>query len=196
MGPATVLAQEKGRSQEQHEEAHGTVWIVVQGRLMRCAPGHLRHLSERESLSLDREKGVEEKGRTCTDIVQDFKFSKGTHVDLRSQSDPPEGSEPRHLSGRIFFENANRDVWNESRVERIQRRYLWLSLLLSRATLKWKNRCLSHLTPPETRPVTETDEMRMETDDHATEIPVPEPPLAAPPVRPPQLTRHRIYGKR
>ena len=49
---------------------------------------------------------------------------------------------------------------------------------------------------PETRPVTETDEMRMETDDHAIEIPVPEPPLAAPPVPPPQLTRHRIYGKR
>ena len=49
---------------------------------------------------------------------------------------------------------------------------------------------------PETRSVTETDEMRMETDDHATEIPVPEPPLVAPPVPPPQLTRHRIYGKR
>ena len=61
LGPATVLAQEKGRSQEQHEEAHGTVWIVVQGRLMRCAPEHLRHLSERDSLSLDRGKGVEEK---------------------------------------------------------------------------------------------------------------------------------------
>ena len=38
--------------------------------------------------------------------------------------------------------------------------------------------------------------MHMETDDHAAEIPVPEPPLAAPPVPPPQLTRHRIYGKR
>ena len=25
LGPATVLAQEMGRSQEQHEEAHGTV---------------------------------------------------------------------------------------------------------------------------------------------------------------------------
>ena len=82
LGPATVLAQEKGRSQEQHEEAHGTVWIVVHGRLMRCAPEHLRHLSERESLSLDRDKGVEERPRTFTDIVQDFTFSKGTHVDL------------------------------------------------------------------------------------------------------------------
>ena len=39
---------------------------------------------------------------------------------------------------------------------------------------------------PETRPVTETDEMRMETADHAAEIPVPEPPLAAPLVPPPQ----------
>ena len=57
LGPATVLAQEMGRSQEQHEEAHGTVWIVVQGRLLRCALEHLRHLSERESLSIDRDKG-------------------------------------------------------------------------------------------------------------------------------------------
>ena len=103
LGPATVLAQEKGRSQEQHEEAHGTVWIVVQGRLMRCAPEYLPHLSERESLSYDRDKGVEERARTLTDIVQDFKFSKGTHIDRRSQSDLPEGSEPRHLSGRIFL---------------------------------------------------------------------------------------------
>ena len=97
LGPA---AQEKGRSQEQHEDAHGTVWTVVQGRLMRCAPEHLRHLSERESLSLDRDKGVQERARTFTDIVQEFKFSKGTHVDLRSQTDPPDGSEPRNLSGK------------------------------------------------------------------------------------------------
>ena len=33
LGLATVLAQEMGRSQEQHEEAHCTVWIMVQGRL-------------------------------------------------------------------------------------------------------------------------------------------------------------------
>ena len=102
LGPATVLAQEMGRSQEQHEEAHGTVWIVVQGRLLRCAPEHLRHLSERESLSIDRDKDDKEKARTFTDIVQDFRFSKGAHVDLRSQHDPPDGTEPRHLSGKIF----------------------------------------------------------------------------------------------
>ena len=61
LGPAAVLAQEKDRSQEQHEEAHGTVWIVVQGRLMRCAPEHLRHLSERESLSPPRQKELRRK---------------------------------------------------------------------------------------------------------------------------------------
>ena len=76
LGPATVLAQEMGWSQEQHEEAHGTVWIVVQGRLLRCAPEHLRHLSERESLSIDRDKGDKEIARTFTDIVQDFRFRK------------------------------------------------------------------------------------------------------------------------
>ena len=71
--------------------------------LMRCAPKHLRHLSEHESVSLDRDKGVEERARTFTDIVQDFKFSKGTPVDLRSPSDPPEGSEPRHSVTDFFF---------------------------------------------------------------------------------------------
>ena len=55
VGPATVLSQEMSRSQEGHEEAHGTVWIVVQGRLLRCAPEHLRHLSERGSLTLNRD---------------------------------------------------------------------------------------------------------------------------------------------
>ena len=69
------------------------------------------HLNICDSVSRSRKK--KSKKKLVTDIVQDFKFSKGTHVDLRSQSDPPEGSEPRHLSGRIFFENANRNVWNE-----------------------------------------------------------------------------------
>ena len=101
LGPATVLGQEMGRSQEQHEEARGTVWIVVQGRLLRCAAEHLRHLSERESLSIDGDKGDREKARTLTDIFQDFRFSKGTHLDLRSQHDFPDGSEPRHFSGKI-----------------------------------------------------------------------------------------------
>ena len=102
LGPATVLAQEMSRSQEQHEKVHGAVWIVVQGRLLRCAPEHLRHLSERESLSNDGDRGDREKAGTFTDVVQDFRFSKGTHADLRSQHDPPAGSEPRHLSGKIF----------------------------------------------------------------------------------------------
>ena len=91
------------RSQERHEEPHSTVWwIVVQGRLLRCALEHLRHLSERESLALDPDKKATEKARTFTDIVNDFKFSSGTHADLRSQPDSPDGSEPRHHHGKIF----------------------------------------------------------------------------------------------
>ena len=109
LGPATVLVQEVGRSQEQHEEAHGTVWIVAQGRLLRCALEHLRHLSERESLSIDRDKGDREKARTFTDVVQDFRFSKGTHVDLGSQHGPRATT----LQWKDFFENANRNAWNE-----------------------------------------------------------------------------------
>ena len=50
-----------GWSQEQREEAHGTVWIVAQGRLLRCALEHLRQHSERESLSIDRDKGDKDK---------------------------------------------------------------------------------------------------------------------------------------
>ena len=86
------------KSRATRRGAHGTVWIVVQGRLVRCAPEHLRHLSERESLSIDRDKGDKDKARTFTDTVQDFRFSKGTHVDLRSQHDPPDGSAAERFS--------------------------------------------------------------------------------------------------
>ena len=69
LGPATALAQELSRSQERYEEAHGTVWIVVQGRL-RSAPEHLRHLSERESSALDRDKRDTEKARTSRTLYR------------------------------------------------------------------------------------------------------------------------------
>ena len=51
---------------------------------------------------LTETKGDTEKVRTFTDFVQDFRFSKGTHVDLRSQPDPLDGSERRHLSGKVL----------------------------------------------------------------------------------------------
>ena len=76
----------------------------------------LRHLSERESLSIDRDKGDREKARTFTDIVQDFRCSKGTHVDLRSQHDPPDGSEPRHLSANVQVHIAKVDPAPQSRL--------------------------------------------------------------------------------
>ena len=101
LGPATALAQELSRSQERYEEAHGTGWIVVQGRL-RCAPGHLRHLSERESSALDQDKRGHGESPDFTDIAQDFQFSSGTYVDLRSQPDPPDESEPRHIHRKNF----------------------------------------------------------------------------------------------
>ena len=112
LGPATVLAPEKGRSQEQHEEAHGTVWIVVQGRLMRCAPEHLRHLSERESLSLDRDKGVEERARTFT--LYRISSSQRAHMLISEVNPILLKGQSRDISVvEFFFENANRNVWNE-----------------------------------------------------------------------------------
>ena len=51
---STVLAQEMGRSQEQRDRAHGTVWIVVQGRLLRCGPEHLRSTETETWRKLER----------------------------------------------------------------------------------------------------------------------------------------------
>ena len=70
-------------------------------------------LKEKVCHSIETKESKKELEHSQT-LYRISKFSKGTHVDLRSQSDPPEGSEPRHLSGRFFFfENANRSVWNE-----------------------------------------------------------------------------------
>ena len=133
--------------------------------------------------------------RTFTDIVQDFKCSKGTHVDLRSQSDPPEGSEPRHLSGRFFLRTATEVSGTSSSGANTETIPMVEPPFVSSDTKMEESMPVTSDTP-ETRPVTETDEMRMENDDHAAEIPVPEPPPASQSASPPQLTRHRIHGKR
>ena len=57
-------------------------------------------------------------------------------------------------------------------------------------------RSLLHPTRLKRNLVTEIDELRMETDDHVVETPVPEPSLAAPSVSTSHLPRHRIHGKR
>ena len=192
LGPATVLAQEMGRSQEQHEEAHGTVWIVVQGRLLRCAPEHLRHLSERESLSIDRDNGDKDKARTFTDIVQDLRFSKDAHVDLRSQHD--------HLSGKIFVRTPTEMPGSSLSGTRTETKPVVEPTVIPIATN-------SENQIPATHDVSElilvpgTDEMHdrecldMETDDPNTTTTVPEPLLVVQLVPPPPLPQHRIYGK-
>ena len=187
LGLAIVL-EEMGRSQEQHEETHGTVRIVVQGRLLRCGFDHLRHLNERESLSIDRDKGDREKARTFADIVQDFGFSKGAHVDLRSQYDPPVGSEPRHISGKIFVRTPTVLPGTSSSGMRTE-----TSPLLYRAAMNDSS---------EPKPAPETDGTHgeespcMETDDLDTKTSAPEPPSVSQSVSPSQLPQHRIYGKR
>ena len=179
LGPATVLAQEVGPSQEQREEAHGTVWIVVQGRLSRCAPEHLRLLSERESLSIDRDKGDMGKARTFTDIVQDFQFSKGTHVDLRGQPDPPDGSEPRHLSEKIFVKTPTEVSGTSS------------------SGMRTETKSVVEPTPaPKTDETHNKESLDMETDDPHTMTSVPGPPPVLQSTSPPLLPRHRTHGKR
>ena len=201
LGRATVLTQEMGRSQEQHEEAHDTVWIVVQGRLLRCAPEHLRHLSERERLSIDRDKGDKEKARTFTNIVQDFRFSKGTHVDLRSQQDPLDGSEPRHLSGKKFVRTPTEMPGTSSSGMRTETRpVVEPTVVLSGTNLD--NPMSTTHDSSESTPAPETDETQnreypdMETDDPDTMTADPEPPPVSQSVPSSQLPQHRIYGKR
>ena len=201
LGLATVLAQKMGRSQEQHEEAHGTVWIVVQGRLLRCAPEHFRHLSERESLSIDGDEGERDKARTFTDIVQDFRFSKGTHIDLRSQHDPPDGSEPRHLSGKIFVRTPTETPGTSSSGMRTETRPV-VEPTVAPGDTNLENPMSATHDSSEPTPVPESDETQdrespdMETDDPDTTATVPEPPPVVQPVPPPPLPQHRIYGKR
>ena len=197
LGSATVVAQEMGRSQEQHEEAHGTVWIVVQGRLLRCAPEHLRLLSERESLSIDRAKGDKDKARTFTDIVRDFRFSKGTHVDLRSQHDSLDGSEPRHLSGKIFVRTPTEMPGTSSSGMRTATRPVVVPTVIPSATNLENPMSATHDSSEKT-PVPGTDETQdrefpdMATDDPDTTATVSEPPPVSQPVPPSQLLQHRI----
>ena len=197
LGPATVLAQEMGRSQEQHEEAHGTVWIVVQGRLLRCAPEHLRHLSERESLSIDRDKGDNDKARTFTDIVQDFRFSKSTHVDLRSQHDLPDGSEPRHLSGKIFVRTPTEMPETSSSGMRTQSRLVVEpTVVLSDTNLENPMSTTHDSSEPTPAPAIDETQNRkspgMETDDPDTMTAVLKPPPVSQSVPSSQLPQHRI----
>ena len=169
----------KGRSQKQHEDAHDTVWIVVNGRLLRCAPEHLRHLSERESLSIDRDKVDREKARTFTDIVQDFRLSKGTHDDLRSQHDPPDGSEPRHFSGKIFVRTPTEMPGTSSSGVRTETRPVVEPTVVPSGTNLDPMSATHDSSEP--TPVPGTDETQdrespdMETDDHDTMTAVPEP---------------------
>ena len=62
-------------------------------------PEHLRLLSERESLSIDRDKGDMGKARRFADILaQDLpNVSKSTHVDFQSSPTLLIGPSQRHL---------------------------------------------------------------------------------------------------
>ena len=146
-------------------------------------------------------KTTKEKARTFTDIVQDFRFSKGAHVDLRSQHDPPDGTEPRHLSGQIFVRTPTEMPGSSSSEMRTERKPVVEPTVIPSATN------LENLMP-ETHdsggptPVPGTDETQdresldMETDDPDTTVTVSEPPPVVQSVPPPPLPQHRIYGKR
>ena len=168
------------RSQERHEEPHSTVWIVVQGRLLRCALEHLRHLSVRESLALDPDKKATEKARTFTDIVcNDFKFSSGTHADLRSQPDSPDGPEPRHHHGKNFSRASSAESGTTSSGAKLETKSTAEPTVIPSAT-KMKNTTSVVPNTNEPEHITITDETLdnqshdMETDDNATYVLVPE----------------------
>ena len=171
----------------------------MQGRLLRCALEHLRHLSERESLSIDGDKGDKDKARTFTDIVQDFRFSKGANVDLRSQHDPPDGTEPRHLSGQIFVGTPTEMSGSSSSGMRTETKPVAEPTVIPSATNLENQMPATHSSEP--TPVPGTDETQdrespdMETDDSDTTATVPEPPPVVQSVPPSPLPQHRIYGQ-
>ena len=86
--------------QERHEEAHGTVWIVLQCRLLRCALEHLR-----ESLALDRDKrehgeSSDVHGHRPGCVVLTWIFEANPILQMG------------HLDGKIFG-NLTCSAWNE-----------------------------------------------------------------------------------
>ena len=146
-------------------------------------------------------KTTKEKARTFTDIVQDFRFSKGSHVDLRSQHDPPDGTEPRHLSGQIFARTPTEMPGSSSSEMRTERKPVVEPTVIPSAT-NLENLMLETHDSGGPTPVPGTDETQdresldMETDDPDTTVTVSEPPTVVQSVPPPPLPQHRIYGKR
>ena len=68
------------------------------GRLLRCAPEHLRPLSERER----RELSGPGDSPSFTDVVNRFQLDRGTHIDLRGQPGPPDDVRV-NPGGRLFL---------------------------------------------------------------------------------------------
>ena len=166
---------------------------MVQGRLLRCAPEHLRHLSERENLSIDRDTGDKDKARTFTDIVQDLRFSKDAHVDLRSQHD--------HLSGKIFVRTPTEMPGSSFSGTRTETKPVVEPTVIPSATNSENQMSATHdaSEPTLVRGTDETQDresLEMETDDPNTTATVLEPPPVVQLVPPPPLPQHRIYGKR
>ena len=199
MGPATVLAHEMSRrSRERHEETHGTVWIVVQGRHLQCAPEHLRQLSEHESSAIDRDKKSTEKAQDlhghCTGFLILEWYSRETARSARSSR----WSEPRHLHGKMLLELPLQCP------VRPQAAVSPSSTNVEETTLVAPNTSEpEHVTTPDE--TLDNQSHDMENDDNATSVPVPEsqPNSAAhtPQVLPlslssSQLPRFRIHGKR
>ena len=141
-------------------------------------------------------KGDKDEARTFTGI---FRFSKGTHVDLRSQHDPPGGSEPRHLSGKIFVRRPTEMPGTSSSGMRTETR-LVVEPTPFRAPQNLENPMLATHVSSEPTPVLGTDDTQdrespdMETDDPDTTATVPEPPPVVQLVPPSPLPQHRIYG--
>ena len=173
---------------------------MVQGRLLRCAPEHLRPANVKvcDSTETWETWGKLERSQTLFRIKSSRRV---THIDLRSQSDPPEGPEPRHLSGKIFLRTPTGVSETSSSGMRTATKPVVETAAISSDTTMENLTSATHDTS-DLKPATETDETHdkespdMETDDSDTKTPVPESSATAQSFSPSQLPRHRIHSKR
>ena len=72
-GPATVLGTETRINEEGQREPSSIVWVVVNGRLWRCAPQQLRKATTRET---SEEELLQRRPWTFQEIVKDMKLGE------------------------------------------------------------------------------------------------------------------------
>ena len=101
LGPAKVLGTETKKNPDGTLAPASVIWVIVKGRLWRCAPQQLRRASERE---LAEEKLKQKRPWTFENMTKDIVI--GEYSDIRDEEPCPE-TEDEGLDGDGRASNAN-----------------------------------------------------------------------------------------